>query len=177
MSRWFDELTRASNAELERLLRQGVAPDLPTLVSREYRGLNTGPVVKMLGIQKFIKGFFEGPAGVEGYNIRVRQNGPHSPWIPLPTPEAPVRFGFFLVAPVNPDAIDNRYPHALLLDYGASPRNARWRIERILRDYLVVPDPAQPEVLLGKAYLALGGSRIEANFFILELLRLTESRQ
>ena len=78
-----------------------------------------------------------------------------------------------MVAPVNPSSRDNLYPEAALLDYGASPRNSPWQIERLLRDYLVQPDPTNGDILLGKAYLALG-KRIPVSFFILERLRRTQ---
>ena len=168
MSELFEALASSSSARLEEALRQGVAPAPEALVGWEFRGFNVGPVAARLGIQKFIKGFFRGPAGVEGYNIRVRQNGLAGPWQDRPGAE---RFGFFLVGPVDPSGRDNLYPRATLLDYGASRRNAWWRIERLLRDYLMVPDPAQPEVLLGKAYLAVAGARWPAGFFVLERLR------
>jgi len=42
-----------------------------------------------------------------------------------------------------------------------------------LRDYVVQPDPADPDLLLGKAYLALGPFRVPSNFFVIERLRRT----
>lgn len=65
---------------------------------------------------------------------------------------------------------DRLYPQALLLNYGASPHNAAFKIERLLRDYLVQPFLAQPDILLGKAYFAFGPSRLPSIFFVLERL-------
>jgi hypothetical protein len=41
----------------------------------------------------------------------------------------------------------------------------------VLRDYVVQPDPRNPDVLLGKAFLAIGPMRFYSNFFVLERLR------
>lgn len=170
----YQELTRLSGAELERLFSAGTAPALESLAGWEWRGWNVPWFAKLLGIKKFIKGFFAGPGGVEGYNIPPRQNRLTEDWEALPCAEAPKRFGFYLVAAVDPKSVDNLYLNALLLDYGASPRNGWYRPERVLRDYLVQPDPKNPDLLIGKAYLALGGPRVPSNFFIIERLRKTE---
>ena len=70
--------------------------------------------------------------------------------------------------PVDPTAPDNRYLHALLLDYGQG-KNPRLDASAGLRDYLVQVDAGDPDLLLGKAYYALGPVRVPtASFFILE---------
>lgn len=171
----YKALTHASQTDLEEIFRTASGPKLESLPGWEFRGYNVPWFTKILGIQKFIKGFFH-PAsgGVEGYNIPVRQNGFDHPWEHLPGPDAPKRFGFYRVAPVDPAARDNFYPASILLNYGASARNAFYRVEKVLRDYLVQPDPKNPDLFLGKAYLALGGARVPSNFFVLERLRKTE---
>lgn len=166
----FRELARSDDKALERLFAASPGPALESLEGYEWRGYNTPWFASLLGIRKFIKGFFCGASGVEGYNIPARQNGLLAPWLHKPGPEAPKRFGFYTVRPVAPGSRDSLYPEAVLLDYGASPRNPIWRVERVLRDYLVRPDPANPDLLLGKAYLALG-PRLPSNFFVLERLR------
>jgi hypothetical protein len=170
----FRELVLAPAAELERRLRAGRAPAIESLVGFEWRGFNTGWAPRLLGIQKFIKGFFQAEGRAQGYNITVAQNGPAAPWLHLPAPENPKRYAFYHVTPVDAALIDNLYPAALLLDYGASARNADApALARRLRDYLVQPDPANADLLLGKAYVALGALRFASNFFILERLRST----
>ena len=37
-----------------------------------------------------------------------------------------------------------------------------------LRDYVVTPDPANPDVLLGRAYAAIGSARIPVSYFVLQ---------
>ena len=169
----YTELTQRSNRELEEIFRKGIMPAAESLVDHEWRGFNTPAFARLLGIQKFIKGFFRVSANdpVEGYNIPVKQNGLDSPWQHKPSADAPKRFGFYHVYPVRPEDRENHYPEALLLNYGISPRNPAYRVERLLRDYLIQPDPDNPDILLGKAYLAVGGLRIPSNFFVLERLR------
>jgi hypothetical protein len=170
----FRALALAPTAALERRLRAGRAPVLESLVGFEWRGFNTGWAPRLLGIQKFIKGFFQAEGRVEGYNITVAQNSLAAPWLHVPTPENPRRYAFYQVTPVDTASVDNLYPAALLLDYGASARNADApALARRLRDYLVQPDPANAGLLLGKAYLALGARRLASNFFVLERLRAT----
>lgn len=171
----YKTLTHAPKGDLENIFRNASAPPPGTLAGWEFRGYNVPWFTKLLGIQKFIKGFFSAaPGSVEGYNIPVRQNGFENPWEHLPGPDAPKRFGFYAVAPVDKDARDNYYPASILLNYGASSRNAFYRVEKVLRDYVVQPDPRNPDILLGKAYLALARARVPSNFFVLERLRRTE---
>lgn len=179
----FLELARMSARALEDALRRGHTPDLASLAGWEFRGLNTPPWARFLGIRKFIKGFYGlagGPAGgaqpattplaIRGYNCAVVQNAVDEPWIGKPDPARPDRFGYYQVAAVDPTARDNAYLHAVLLDYGRDG-NASFDPTRGLRDYLVQVDPAQPDLFLGKAYYALGPARLGVSFFVLERFR------
>lgn len=148
-------------------------PETSSLAGWEWRGWNVTPLASLLGIRKFVKGFFRLGSAAEGYNIPVRQNRLGEAWIHKPSPDAPLRFGFFDVCAVVPGERDSRYPRAVLLDYGSNLRNARHRVERLLRDYLVRPDPVRDDLLLGKAYLAFGPVRLPAGFFVIERLRPT----
>jgi hypothetical protein len=97
------------------------------------------------------------------------------PWAQQPSPEDPRAFGFFDVRRVDAESRDNRYPRATLLDYGSSPRNRLTKIDdltmKVLRDYVVQPDARDPNVMLGKAYIALGPFRLYSNFFVIERSR------
>ncbi|MBK9031177.1 MAG: hypothetical protein IPL61_07545 [Myxococcales bacterium] len=163
------ELERMSLAALEQVFVRGVTPDLAGLAGWEFRGLNSPAHFKLLGIKKFVKGFWRDAAGATwGYNYPVEQNRIADGWYGLPSVTAPKRFGFYTVAPVDPTARDNRYLHALLLDYGRGG-NPRFDASAGLRDYVVQVDAADPDLLLGKAYYALGPLRVPtASFFILE---------
>ncbi|MBK7194534.1 MAG: hypothetical protein IPH80_18790 [Myxococcales bacterium] len=162
-------LDHLSLAELEQVFVRGVTPDVAGLAGWEFRGLNTPSYMRFLGIRKFVKGFWRDAAGATwGYNYPVEQNPVDRGWYGLPSVTNPKRFGFYTVAPVDPTARDNRYLHALLLDYGQG-RNPRLDASAGLRDYLVQVDAADPDLLLGKAYYAVGPLRVPtASFFILE---------
>ena len=171
----YEELAHLSNRALEEIFRSATMPLLETLVSYEWRGFNIASVTRLLGIQKFIKGFFLLNGRVEGYNIQVRQNGLTEPWIHRPSAENPKRYGFYIVTPVDTSSQDNLYPQALFLNYGASSRNPRLAVERPIRDYLAQPDLHNPNLLVGKAYFALGRWRVFSNFFVIERLRRTDA--
>ena len=129
----------------------------------EYRGLNTATWLARLGMQQFVKGFQRVPDGrLLGYNRRVPQDGR---WAVRGK-----RFGFFHVGEVDPAAPDNHYLQALLLDYGAGG-NARFDPSRGIRDYLVRVDAGSDELLIGRAFLAVGPFRPSPSFFLLERLR------
>jgi hypothetical protein len=68
---------------------------------------------------------------------------------------------------VDPTTRDNKYLHALLLDYGQGG-GAVYDVTKGLRDYLVQVDPKDPDLFLGKAYYAVGPARVFTNFFVLE---------
>lgn len=169
-------LAQMSLRELERVLQRGVAPELAALVDWEFRGINVmppggAPIAKLAGIKKFVKGMRRGQDGrVMGYNCPVVQNALDARWHTKPSDRAPERFGFYEVAAVDPTSRDNQYLHAVLLDYGKGG-NRLWDPTARLRDYLVQVDAGNPDLLLGKAYFALGPARIPTSFFILERWR------
>lgn len=158
--------------ELEQVFVRGVMPNLDDLVGWEFRGinhlpLNVLPVAGLLGIKKFVKGFFRTEDGrVMGYNSPVKNNALDGRWH-----VAPKKFGYYEVAPVDPTARDNKYLHAVLLNYGKGG-NPAYDPSQVLRDYVVQVDPDNPNLFLGKAYAAFGPIRIPTNFFILERFRV-----
>jgi hypothetical protein len=165
------EVASLSWRALETTFVRGTMPDLDDLVGWEFRGINHPEWARVAGIKKFVKGFVRGDDGrVTGYNCPVVQDGLARPWHTLPSDEAPKRFGFYLVEPVDPTRRDNAYLHSVLLDYGRGA-NKPWDPTRGLRDYLVQVDPANPDLFLGKAYYALGPIRLPTSFFVLERFR------
>jgi hypothetical protein len=165
-------LEQSSWNELETAFIRGSMPALEDLVGWEFRGinrlpLNAVPIGQLVGIKKFLKGFFRGEDGrVMGYNSPVKQNVLDGRWR-----VAPKRFGFYEVAPVDATARDNNYLHAVLLDYGKGGNKA-YDPTRGLRDYLVQVYPDNHDLYLGKAYYALAGARVRLNYFILERHRV-----
>ena len=163
----FLRLARSDRAELALVIRGGAQPDIAALAGWEYRGMNLGTGPRLLGIRKFIKGFCRPAAGEAfGYNLRARQNAPEDVWLPQPGGgERP--FGFYRIAQVVPGSRDTRYPNALFLDYGRGG-NGRFAVTGLIRDYLVRVAPGSDELLLGKAFLAVGPLRLPVGYFILE---------
>ena len=160
----FLELADSPASELAARMATGTRPDPGALAGFEYRGLNTSVWLRTVGADRFVKGF----AADRGYNRRVRRGPRTEPWLPREGPE-PVPFAFFRLAAVDPAGPSNRYPNAVLLDYGAFAKLPIDPVGRI-RDYLVALD-AGHDLLLGHAFLAVGTFRPALTFFVLERLR------
>ncbi|MCA9604763.1 MAG: hypothetical protein KC619_04185 [Myxococcales bacterium] len=172
---WLEILRDVSNGQREAMMHAGVAPAFEDLAGWEFAGGNTLTVVRLFGIRKFAKGFYEGPARdagpepfIQGYNIPVKNDADDAPHQLQPSPEKPKRFGFYRVHTPVEGARDARYPNALLLDYSLGGNGL---FGPPLRDYVVQVYPDDPDLLLGKAYLALAGLRIPLSFFVLKRLR------
>jgi len=160
-------LASSDNQTLERYMQQGLQPDPEKLAGWEFKGFNSLDLTTILGFRKFKKGFYRDGDLLRGYNVKVRQNGLVDPWIDVTKKGKSIKHGWYDVYPVRAEEKDNLYPNALLLNY-ASKRNPLYDPSRVLRDYLVQPDPKNPDLYLGKAYLALGTKRIFVSYFILE---------
>ncbi len=168
----YDDLVSLTDAQREEVMLAGLAPVRDELSGWEYRGFNTPDFTRLLGIQKFIKGFLVDAKGVlYGYNLDVEnpRAGITAPWIAKGGGKAAHRYGFYDVVPTVPGRYGD-YPNALLLDYG-SGRNSVFSPPSRLRDFLVQVSPEAPDLYLGKAYLDLGVGRVYSNFFVLERLR------
>lgn len=163
-----------SDADLEKIMIRGEQPDPDQMADWLYRGTNTPSWAKLLGIKKFVKGFYRGAPQIfnrhgdgplHGYNISVKQNALTHPWI-FKGGQAK-RFGFYRVREVNPEETDNAFLQALLLDYGQG-KNPIYDPSSGLRDYLVRAYPGRDDILLGQAHYALGPARVKTNYFVLE---------
>jgi hypothetical protein len=158
-------LEQTSMRGLEQEFMRGGTPDVDDLVGWEFRGinhlpLNVLPIAQLVGIKKFVKGFYRAEDGrVMGYNRPVGRNALDGRWH-----VAPKRFGFYEVHDVDATSRDNHYLHAVLLNYGRGG-NKPLDPTSVLRDYVV---QLGDDLYLGKAYSALGPLRVPSNFFILE---------
>jgi hypothetical protein len=154
---------------LTAVMRRGDTPDVDALAGWEWRGTNLPATSRLLGLRRFIKGFGTG-APLEGYNVSVVGADLSAPWTPRLQRDGRREWARFSVAPVDPAARDNQYLHALLIDYAAVavPEPG---IPGRLRDYLVRVVPGSDELLLGHAFLAVGGFRIPVGWFALERLQ------
>lgn len=174
----FEELVKTSSKRLEEIFVQSETPDVTDLANFEFQGYNLPVFTKFLGIQKFIKGFFQlepnAEGNFEGYNTPAKQNGFQNEWIPMPDPQNPKRFGFFDVKKVISTDVENKYPNAVILNYGTTKRKNPLGPEQVLRDYVVKIPNDTNNLFLGKAYIALGNFRIYSNFFVLNKLWKTK---
>jgi hypothetical protein len=168
----FLELAGRSKAELAAAFAAGTPPEVSALIGFEYRGFNQPTATRLLGIRKFIKAFYLDRAGRPwGCNTPVAQNGLGGEWIARPAPERPRRYAFFTVEPPDPDASDAGRRSAALLDYGRG-HNPAYDPSRVLRDYVVRAVPGSDDLLIGKAYVSIAGTRIAHTFFLIERYRL-----
>jgi hypothetical protein len=167
-------LCMATPEMLEDVMRQGVTPTLEKLAGWEFRGYNTPEFAFLLGIKKFKKGFYKDaaratPTRIQGYNVEIKQNpiGVGEPWIDVMKGNDSHKFGWYDVYPVDLAERDAKYPNAVLINYD-SPKNFKLDPTRQLRDYLVQVYADNPDLYLGKAFVALGPVRIFVSFFVLE---------
>lgn len=161
----FNELCASSEGRLREIFRAGVRPDLDLLEGYAFRGFNVTPIAKVLGFQKFVKCFFRTDVGatVEGCNLWVRRSSPEGEWVLAP--KGP--HGFYVVDTEWDPSWGPSQKSALRIDYAASARNHRLNPERLIIDYLIQPDPDDPECYLGKAFLGALGLKVFSNYFVL----------
>jgi hypothetical protein len=165
------DLARKTKRELDEVFAAGSPPDITKLTGFEFRGYNQPRATALLGIRKFIKAFYlDGGGRPFGCNTPVTQNGLEHEWLARPSPEAPKRYAFFQVQPAAPGAADDLQHGAALLDYGRGGNRA-YDITRILRDYLVRVEPGSDELLLGKAFFTVAGTRLASSYFLIERYR------
>jgi hypothetical protein len=152
--------------DLDAVMRRGALPSADELAGWEFRGANTPAWARLVGIKKFVKGFFRDRESgrLMGFNTPVAQNALDEPWIARPDDTRPKRFGFYSVDPVDATARDNVFLNSVLLDYSKGGNRA---IDptTTLRDYLVRLDD---DLYLGKAYVAVGPARVPVSYFVLE---------
>ncbi|MFK7990621.1 MAG: hypothetical protein AB8I08_31655 [Sandaracinaceae bacterium] len=170
---WLEIMQQASSGQLEAMMRAGTAPPYENLAGWEFAGGNTPNIYRVVGIRKFVKGFYDGGDArerrgpkpfIQGYNIDVPDNDDQAPH---QLADEPKRWGFYRTHAVVEGSADSLYPNALLLDYSLGGNGP---LGPPLRDYLVQIYPENPDLLLGKAYLNLLGVRVPSNFFVLERL-------
>ena len=157
------ELAGLPKRELDTVFAAGSTPQAASITGFEFRGFNHPRATAMLGIRKFIKVFYLDESGrAFGCNTPVVQNGLDADWVHRPSAMSPKRYAFFQVLPGGDDG--------LLLDYSRGG-NPPWDISTILRDYLVHPDAGNDDLLLGKAFFVVAGTRLTYSYFIIERSR------
>ncbi|MDP8256847.1 MAG: hypothetical protein P9M14_13945 [Candidatus Alcyoniella australis] len=165
--RTMQDLIKMKTSELDAVFEAGTTPEFEQLAGWEFRGYNHPGFTRVLGFQKFTKGFFQKDGQPFGYNVPIKQNGADNPWIAKPSDETPKRYGFYSVKAYQADDEDAAHPHALFLDYGDGD-NPLQTFTWVLRDYLVQIDPENPDLYLGRAYVRVGPIKTMGSYFILE---------
>lgn len=170
----FVSLCLAEGRELEAVLRRARGPDLAGLAGWEWKGYLASELAIVAGLSKLKIGFYledrgRDPAlGICGYDVPCHANTLGEPWIERTRRGEPLRLGWFDVYPVSLAARDNRYPKAVLLDHSTSPSALALDPLRTLRAYLAQVYPDEPDLLVGKAYVALGAARLWPTYLVLE---------
>ena len=172
----YRDLCTSTKAQLETYMAGAKGPSLESISGWAFRGWNVlAPherlVMVILQNTRFFKCFFpakDGSGQLVGYNLKVKNGGLDDPWTCRPSDEQPASQGHYKVYPTRNRPGKNRYPNAVFLDY-AQPENNLFTGSTI-DDYLVQPDPENPDLLMGKAYTHLG-ILTPATFFILERAR------
>lgn len=163
----FESLAKVDKKTLEKIMKEGVLPDVFSMWDWEFDGYNLTPLASILGIRKFRKGFYQ-RYGVKGYNVRMKQNKFEEPW--EYKGDKPERFGWFDVLEYEASLMieeKHLYKKALLLNYGLDKRNSLFE-GKMLRDFLVQVNKGDKDLYLGKAYNAVGKRRIMPSYFILK---------
>jgi hypothetical protein len=156
----FDTLARADRPTLERVLLDGPAPDPEQLEGFIYCGWNHEWVGRLSG-EKFKKGFRKRQGKHFGYNELVRQDnqGHQGEWEVKLKDGRPVQLGYFRVSNVAdepPQPLYEPYTHLGHFNYDVEMNTGRNLPFRVIRDFVVLPNRDDHELMLCKAYLQLG---------------------
>jgi hypothetical protein len=165
-------LADASDDEIEKIFDASPPATLASIVGFDFQGWNVPKFSSVLGIRKFIKGFFGDPTlpQASGYNMPVEQNSFDEPWKPKQKDGKDIRYWFFGVLPVSrvPDA---KCPNTLVVDYRKWPANPRISPITYTVDYLVAPNPGNSDFLIGKSYLQSPILTLKLGFFLIQRFR------
>lgn len=168
------DLSRRDVSALERLYEDGHPIDLGRIAGYEFLGMNFGtPALFARRFRKFRKVFFQDPVTGRhrGWNVRTLQDGDASPWLDAPPARqrsadaaidwltgrrtASAAHGFFEIRSARGDERPRARPGALLIDYGRGD-NPRADVTTLLRDVAVAVSAGDHDLLIGRAWVALG---------------------
>jgi hypothetical protein len=157
----FETLAASGRDSLEEVLRAGRPPEYDQLEGYLYRGWNHERVSRLTG-EKFKKAFRRKGERQVGYNEVCHQDGKGfgGEWRVRQRDGQPQRIGYYRIAVVEDEPRrppHGDYPHAVLFDYNVDLNSSLRNLPlRVIRDIVVLPNPGDHEVMLGKAYLQLG---------------------
>jgi hypothetical protein len=164
----FESLATADRDQLEELVSAGTRPDYGLLEGRLYRGVNLGFKGRLAG-EKFKKGFARRDERTLGYNELCRQDrkAPRGEWLVKPKRSPVGHFRVGVVAEEPRRKPYDGYPGAGLFDYNLGLNTGRYLVFRLIRDVVVLPNPGDHDLVLGKAYLDAGIARVFWCYFVL----------
>jgi hypothetical protein len=156
----FETLAAADRGKLEEVLKGGRPPDFEQLDGYIYCGWNHEWVGRLSG-EKFKKGFRRKDGRAFGYNEIVRQDrqGYRGEWEVKLENGRPIQLGYFRVANISeesPQPLYRRYPNAGHFNYDVDVNTWRNLPLRVIRDFVVLPNPGDHGLMLCKAYFQLG---------------------
>lgn len=137
----WDTLTRADGATYKDLMRAGGTPDPQQVLGHTYQGLNRGLLPKLTG-ERFRKVFHTENGAPVGHNVVDRRG-------------RPVELGWFSIGTSG---------RAMDFDYNVTRNRGLYLPLRGLKDDVVLPNPGDHDLLLGRARLF--GLRVA--YFVLE---------
>jgi hypothetical protein len=126
----WDTLTRADSRTYRELMRTGDTPDPQRILGDAFTGLNRGLLPKLTG-ERFQKVFHTQDGHPFGHNV-VDRGG------------RPVELGWFSVLMTG---------RTMLFDYNVKGNRGLYLPLRGLRDDVVLPNPGDHDLLLGRARL------------------------
>ena len=137
----WDTLTRADGGTFKEVMRSGGTPDPERILAGTFNGLNRGLLPKLTG-ERFKKVFHTQDGEPFGHNVVERGGGP-------------AELGWFKVLMTG---------RTMLFDYNVRGNRGVYLPLRGLRDDVVLPNPGDHDLLLGRARLF--GLRVA--YFVLE---------
>ncbi|HEX7299157.1 MAG TPA: hypothetical protein VF257_09120 [Solirubrobacteraceae bacterium] len=156
----YETLAAADRPTLEQVLLSSPPPDYEQLEGYIYCGWNHEPVGKLSG-EKFKKGFRRRDGRPFGYNEIVRQDrqGYRGEWNVRLWRGRPIQVGYFRVSLVKeepPQPLYRPYLHAGHFNYNVDLNKWHNLPFRVIRDFVVLPNPGDHGLMLCKAYLQFG---------------------
>jgi hypothetical protein len=153
----FETLARASKETYENILLTGTPPDIEQLNGFIYCGWNHEPIGKISG-EKFKKGFYKRGGANYGYNETVIQDRKKylGEWKVGLHEVRPNQLGYFRTSYVKDEPYHKLYQpylHLAHFNYDIPFHKFHLSFFRVIRDFVVLPNPGDHSLMLCKAYL------------------------
>jgi hypothetical protein len=154
----YETLAQCNTTQLENILMTGSAPDPEQLNGWIYCGWNHELIGKLSG-EKFKKGFYKKNGRNFGYNEICEQDSDsfRGAWKVRLSNGRPTQLGYFRSSYVKDEPAQplyKPYQHLGHLNYDLPDMNKSiYFFFRVIRDFVVLPNPGDHSLMLCKAYL------------------------